>query len=449
MARAPLATEPPALRRFSVFLSYASDDRPAARLLRDALQAAGLDVWYDENELGGGDAWDQKIRNQIRDCDYFLPVVSATTERRREGYFRREWRLATERTLDMADDVLFLVPVVIDDTPEAGARVPERFLSVQWLRVPGGRPNDGLAQLCQRLLAGDHRSAAASRAAPRTNAPQAEPASAEPAAAAGAIPMPPFPPRPADPRDNLHYLAQVFWWLINATRLLFKRLPKAIRILLVVWLAIVFLGRCSESDSADRQPSASGSAKTKDAAPPAVEPDTAEQLRNAAQKLDQVAADQAASPIGAGFARAGAEIARAVSTEMAKGGAGSAVLAIAPFALAVEDLIEAEAAEDIFDTVFAQLALSRPGLARALPLAGDRLPPDGALTAIAMQGGQAYVLVARVNPAGATTRQLEVRLLASATGESAWAATYPWPVTDPAAVQGGIVEGVLRTLPKP
>ena len=128
----------PAPPRPSVFISYASEDRTAARALRDALEAAGLDVWYDESELGGGDAWDQKIRRQIRDCDYFMPLISAATEARKEGYFRREWRLATERTMDMADDVLFLLPIALDDTHEAGARVPERFLHVQWLRLPNG-----------------------------------------------------------------------------------------------------------------------------------------------------------------------------------------------------------------------------------------------------------------------------------------------------------------------
>src|SRR4051812_28475137 len=83
---------PPPGPRPSVFISYASEDRAAAKALRDGLLAMGLEVWYDENELTGGDAWDQKIRRQIRDCDYFMPVISATTERRKEGYFRREWR---------------------------------------------------------------------------------------------------------------------------------------------------------------------------------------------------------------------------------------------------------------------------------------------------------------------------------------------------------------------
>ena len=67
-----------------------------------------------------------------------MPVISAATERRSEGYFRREWRLACERSLDMADDVLFIVPVVIDDTREPEALVPERFRTVQWTRLPGG-----------------------------------------------------------------------------------------------------------------------------------------------------------------------------------------------------------------------------------------------------------------------------------------------------------------------
>ncbi len=83
----------PAAARPTVFLSYASEDRAAAQPIRDTLAGFGIDVWYDESELGGGDAWDQKIRRQIRECDYFMPIISAQTEARPEGYFRREWRL--------------------------------------------------------------------------------------------------------------------------------------------------------------------------------------------------------------------------------------------------------------------------------------------------------------------------------------------------------------------
>ncbi len=92
-------------------------------------------MWFDRSELRGGDAWDSQIKKQIHDCVLFVPLISAHTNARTEGYFRREWKLATRRLLDIADDAAFLVPVVIDDTGEADARVPEEFLGVQWTRL--------------------------------------------------------------------------------------------------------------------------------------------------------------------------------------------------------------------------------------------------------------------------------------------------------------------------
>jgi len=46
---------------------------------------------FDQSELRGGDVWDQKIRQQIRDCALFVPIISANTASRGEGYFRLEW----------------------------------------------------------------------------------------------------------------------------------------------------------------------------------------------------------------------------------------------------------------------------------------------------------------------------------------------------------------------
>ena len=119
----------------AVFLSYAREDTGAARRICDALRAANVEVWFDQSELQGGDAWDQKIRRQIKDCAFFLPVISATTNARREGYFRREWKLAADRTYDLDDELPFLVPVLIDVTAEDTAHVPEKFKEVQWSRV--------------------------------------------------------------------------------------------------------------------------------------------------------------------------------------------------------------------------------------------------------------------------------------------------------------------------
>jgi hypothetical protein len=132
----------------AVFLSYASQDAAAALRLCAALRAAGVEVWFDQNELVGGDAWDAKIRKQIAECALFVPVISAATQARTEGYFRLEWKLAAQRTHMIADDAAFLLPVVIDETRDPDARVPAEFKSVQWTRLPGG---ESAAKFCTRV----------------------------------------------------------------------------------------------------------------------------------------------------------------------------------------------------------------------------------------------------------------------------------------------------------
>jgi len=82
----------------AVFLSYASQDADAALGTCESLRAAGIEVWLDQSELRGGDAWDSAIRKQIKTCALFLPVISATTSARPEGYFRLEWKLAVDRS---------------------------------------------------------------------------------------------------------------------------------------------------------------------------------------------------------------------------------------------------------------------------------------------------------------------------------------------------------------
>src|SRR6516162_7510164 len=134
----------------AVFLSYASQDAEAAARICHALRAAGIEVWLDQSELRGGDVWDQKIRRQIRECAIFIPIISASSEARLEGYFRLEWRLADQRTHLMAKSRAFLLPVCIDNTLESAAEVPESFLAVQWLRLPAG---SSLAELTDRLSA--------------------------------------------------------------------------------------------------------------------------------------------------------------------------------------------------------------------------------------------------------------------------------------------------------
>jgi len=134
----------------AVFISYAKEDLAAVQALQRSLETLGVDVWFDKDRLEAGDLYDQKIKRNIRGCSFFIPVVSRSTERRLEGYFRREWRLADERSMGIADGVPFILPVVVDDTPEYSESVPESFGKAQWTRlVDGGTTPEFEARLVQ------------------------------------------------------------------------------------------------------------------------------------------------------------------------------------------------------------------------------------------------------------------------------------------------------------
>jgi len=136
----------------AVFLSYASQDVEAAQRICEALRGAGIEVWFDQSELRGGDAWDQKIRREIHDCALFMPVISRHTQERLEGYFRLEWKLAVDRSHLMAIERSFLMPVVVDGTHDQEALVPDAFRAVQWTRLPAGETPAAFVERTQRLL---------------------------------------------------------------------------------------------------------------------------------------------------------------------------------------------------------------------------------------------------------------------------------------------------------
>jgi len=152
--REPISAVPAgaAMPAGAVFLSYASEDAPAAQRIADALRAADIDVWFDQSELRGGDVWDQKIRREIHECALFIPIISVNTASRREGYFRLEWDLADQRSHRMARDQSFIVPICVDATPGAGTDVPESFHRVQWTRLPGGEAPPEFVARIKRLL---------------------------------------------------------------------------------------------------------------------------------------------------------------------------------------------------------------------------------------------------------------------------------------------------------
>jgi hypothetical protein len=136
----------------AVFISYAREDLAAVQKLKAGLDAAGIVAWFDMDRLASGDDFARKIRGNIARCRFFVPVISANTQRRVEGWFRREWNWAVDRTEGMVSGTRFILPICIDDTLEKGALVPDAFLRAHWTRLSGGDLTPDVAARLKELL---------------------------------------------------------------------------------------------------------------------------------------------------------------------------------------------------------------------------------------------------------------------------------------------------------
>jgi hypothetical protein len=88
---APIEPEP--MPAGAVYVSCSRADRPAAERFAAVLDEAGLDAWFDRNEVQGGARYENRVRQNIQRCDLFVPLISRQTETQSDGFFRREWEV--------------------------------------------------------------------------------------------------------------------------------------------------------------------------------------------------------------------------------------------------------------------------------------------------------------------------------------------------------------------
>jgi hypothetical protein len=97
------------------FLCYASEDGEAVARLSERLEAAGIGVWRDKQNLRGGDNWDRVLVHVIeKQVHYVIVAQSKTMDRRGEGYFYKEIAVARERQLRMRQGRIFVLPLQIE-----------------------------------------------------------------------------------------------------------------------------------------------------------------------------------------------------------------------------------------------------------------------------------------------------------------------------------------------
>jgi hypothetical protein len=341
----------------------------------------------------------------------------------------------------MADDVLFLLPVVIDDTSEAGARVPDKFVSVQWLRAPSGEATPALEALLKRLLAGEHAAAPIPRP-PLASRPSSH--SAARPAPAGPPPMPPFPHHAPGSGHWPKHVAEVLWWCVTAVWTIFSRFPRFIRLMVGVWLLITLFGLCRNTTSV-RKPAKPDAPPATANAPGKAPDDVNQVLRSAA--TEAAAAIKEATKNGKGvpdFSKIGEQMAKRYGPALDANVAGKK-LVLARFGADTDDSTASRFAQAVFARCSDQLLTARPADAGVIKDTDANINIAGLLS----QGqrlGAGYMFGGYLIPDG-EKRILAVRLIRVSDAKVVWSGDYPTETADPAATATQIVTAVLAEVP--
>jgi hypothetical protein len=148
--QAGVAEEPMPLG--GVFVSYASEDRDAAKQVVDALRTHGLPVWFDRDELRAGDRWKAKLIHNIQQAYAFVPVISQRAAASTLRAVKYEWTEAIERSKEIAADDAFIFPVSVGDVASDDPSIPSAFRAVQWTPLVAGTLNDGFFEMINHSI---------------------------------------------------------------------------------------------------------------------------------------------------------------------------------------------------------------------------------------------------------------------------------------------------------
>jgi formylglycine-generating enzyme required for sulfatase activity len=137
---------PETKRPLKVFVSYASQDKPAVRELSQRFAGEGwIDPWVDEKKLLPGQDWRTKIEEAVETSDTVIICLSSSSVGK-EGFVQKELRYAREIAFEKPDETIFLIPLRLDD-----CIVPRGLRFYQWGDYFGEKKDDTYATLIEAL----------------------------------------------------------------------------------------------------------------------------------------------------------------------------------------------------------------------------------------------------------------------------------------------------------
>jgi len=105
---------PETKRPLKVFLCHASTDKPKVRELYRYLKKRGIQPWFDEESLVGGQNWEVEIPKALATSDAIIICLTKNSVDK-EGYIQKEIKFALDKALQMPEGRIFLIPVKFEE----------------------------------------------------------------------------------------------------------------------------------------------------------------------------------------------------------------------------------------------------------------------------------------------------------------------------------------------
>jgi hypothetical protein len=97
-----------------IFISYAKEDRPAARKVYEQLKQKGFSAWLDVFNLRPGQEWQVEIKKAIKNSAVFLACLSKHAVSKR-GFVQSELNSALKILDTIPEGEIYLIPVRLDE----------------------------------------------------------------------------------------------------------------------------------------------------------------------------------------------------------------------------------------------------------------------------------------------------------------------------------------------
>lgn len=132
-----------------VFISYVRENSEVVEKLANTLEAQGVNVWLDRNEIKPGEWWENAIRKAISEGMFFIACFSKEYEARSRTYMGEELTLAIDELRQRIDKVWF-IPVLLDiecEVPDIGIGRGKTLRSITWIEVYRDKWDEGIKRI--------------------------------------------------------------------------------------------------------------------------------------------------------------------------------------------------------------------------------------------------------------------------------------------------------------